>query len=313
MRHKPKAKSINALADKENIPAAVNCKQQPQSRAKVVREPLKTLSGPETRSLSIFFSLDALDDVTECLMRHQISGHVRAQMVDWMIEVSSAYRCSPNMFFQAVRVMDRFFKLHHRPLQASQVHSIGLASMLVASKCSDCQEIELDVMIKHIAHNRVPREEVTFMEGEIVATVWDKLTIPTCWEILRHIAEQLNIRGVILKTAEVCLVLWSVMLHHLSLRPGVTAASALIIAAKSFGLHDLVTAVVAFTQLPQDALFEVAYVLQKDILEYPRNYTFLTSAMTFWNFDLRLKENGALFAFQDAHLDTEQASLLASK
>mmetsp|Transcript_4857 Transcript_4857/g.9087 ORF Transcript_4857/g.9087 Transcript_4857/m.9087 type:complete len:316 (-) Transcript_4857:1973-2920(-) len=313
MRHKTKARAPLTQLDKENIPTATFAKQPTQLKTKIAREPLKSLTEPETRSLSVMLTLDSADDVSDCLVNHQISGHVRAQMVDWMIEVTCAYRCNTNMFFQAVRLLDRYFKLHSGTLQASQVHSIGLASMLVASKFSDFHEIGLEVMVHHIAHDRVSKEELAQMEAELVSTVWDKLTIPTCWEILRHISEQLDIKGVCLKTAEVCLVLWSVMLQHLNLRPGVIATSALIIASRSLGLYSLAASVILFTQMPRDALEEVVNVLHKDILEYPRNYTFLTSAMTFWNFDFKLKEHGPLFTFQDMALDAEQAALMAIK
>jgi hypothetical protein len=233
-------------------------------------------------------------------------------MVDWMIEVSCAYRCSTNMFFHAVRLMDRYFKLHPGPLQAAQVHAIGLAAMLVASKCNDAHEIGLDVMVHHIAHDRLKKDEIAQMEAELVSTVRDKLVVPTSWEILRHLADQLDLKGVLLRTAEVCLVLWSIMLPHLALRSGVIAAAAVVISAQSMGQVTLADSVVTYMQLPAEPLAGVVEILKGDIFEYPRHYTFLTSAMTFWNFDLKLKENGPLFTFQDFALDSEQAALLAS-
>jgi hypothetical protein len=232
-------------------------------------------------------------------------------MVDWMIEVSSVYRCSANMFFQAIRVMDRYFKLHSGPLKPQHMHLIGLASMLVASKCFDTSEIDLDTMTKHIAHSRLTKEQIAQMEAQVISTVRDKLVYPTSWEVLSFIAGQLNIRGVILRTAEVCLVLWSFMVQHLNMRPGILAAAGLIIAARSLGQAEVVASIVKFMQMPERALMEVARVLHADLLMYPRHFTFFTSAMTFLNFDFKMKENGPLFAFQDSSLDSEQTALLS--
>lgn len=40
---------------------------------------------------------------------HKINGIYRAKMVDWMVEVMTAFKCADQTFFLAVNIMDRYF------------------------------------------------------------------------------------------------------------------------------------------------------------------------------------------------------------
>lgn len=40
---------------------------------------------------------------------HKVNGVYRAKMVDWMVEVMTAFKCADQTFFIAVSLMDRYF------------------------------------------------------------------------------------------------------------------------------------------------------------------------------------------------------------
>ena len=46
----------------------------------------------------------------EFLNEHQIQPHMRAKMVDWMIEVFANFNCREETFFLAVNLMDRHLR-----------------------------------------------------------------------------------------------------------------------------------------------------------------------------------------------------------
>ncbi len=48
---------------------------------------------------------------TDNLTGHAIKREYRAKMVDWMVEVMSAFKCADQTFFLAVSLMDRYFDL----------------------------------------------------------------------------------------------------------------------------------------------------------------------------------------------------------
>lgn len=45
----------------------------------------------------------------EHLKPHKITGVYRAKMVDWMVEVLTAFKCDEQTLFLAVNLMDRYF------------------------------------------------------------------------------------------------------------------------------------------------------------------------------------------------------------
>ena len=43
------------------------------------------------------------------LAKHEIDSHLRAKMLDWMIEVTTSYRFTNKTFFDGIQIMDRYF------------------------------------------------------------------------------------------------------------------------------------------------------------------------------------------------------------
>jgi Cyclin, N-terminal domain/Cyclin, C-terminal domain len=40
---------------------------------------------------------------------HEVTGVYRAKMVDWIVEVMTAFKCAEQTFFLAISLMDRYF------------------------------------------------------------------------------------------------------------------------------------------------------------------------------------------------------------
>jgi hypothetical protein len=53
---------------------------------------------------------DKKEERVDFLKNHEVSGKIRAKMVDWMIEVLSSYKCQDQSLFKAVQLMDRFYE-----------------------------------------------------------------------------------------------------------------------------------------------------------------------------------------------------------
>ena len=63
-------------------------------------------------SNSILQSLLEDEQVNEnFLNNHKITERMRTRMVDWMIEVLSNYHCDESTYFEAINLMDRYFKV----------------------------------------------------------------------------------------------------------------------------------------------------------------------------------------------------------
>lgn len=76
----------------------------------------------------------------QLLSGHEITGVYRAKMVDWMVEVMTAFKCADSTFFLAISIMDRYFAALSREgtqLKLQELHVTGITCMFLASKYED--------------------------------------------------------------------------------------------------------------------------------------------------------------------------------
>lgn len=103
--------------------------------------------------------LEAENLVGNCLEKTTISHAYRAKMIDWMVEVLSAFKCGENTFFMTVSLMDRFFKASPG-LESRKLHLVGISCMFIASKYEDIYPLMMKTMVNKIAHNKYNEDEI---------------------------------------------------------------------------------------------------------------------------------------------------------
>ena len=89
------------------------------------------------------------------LERHQISKDYRTKMVDWMVEVTTSFKCTARTYFLAVAIFDTYLRKNQgiKQLDNSIVHAIGVASMYLASKYEDIYPLHSKVVSEKISHS----------------------------------------------------------------------------------------------------------------------------------------------------------------
>ena len=85
---------------------------------------------------------------------HNISKEYRTKMVDWMVEVTTSFKCTVRTYFLAVAIFDTFlrFQQGRKVLENSDVHSIGVGTMYLASKYEDIYPLHSKVVSEKISH-----------------------------------------------------------------------------------------------------------------------------------------------------------------
>ena len=60
-------------------------------------------------------------------------------MLDWLVEVTSAYKCATRTYHLAVELFDNYLRVCQKQivLEDKDIHLIGLASLFLASKYED--------------------------------------------------------------------------------------------------------------------------------------------------------------------------------
>ncbi len=103
---------------------------------------------------------------------HQITDDYRTKMVDWMIEVCTSFSCSERTWFLSVSIFDRYIESQKgkKVLKNSDVHSIGICAMYLASKYEDVYPFSSFIAYERISHKAVPQKEILKLEGEFLKT-----------------------------------------------------------------------------------------------------------------------------------------------
>lgn len=89
------------------------------------------------------------------LKGHKINGVYRAKMVDWMVEVLTAFKCADQTFFLAINLLDRYFDALSKQnvtLELSELHISGVVCMFMASKYEDVYPLLMKTVFNKIGH-----------------------------------------------------------------------------------------------------------------------------------------------------------------
>ena len=105
------------------------------------------------------------------LERHSLKPETRKKMVDWMLEVFTAYKCEPRTFELAVNIMDRYILMTKKKLKDDNIHLLGLASIYIASKMEEKIPMRLYHIVKYIGQNEFTSKEIIEKEKEILMTI----------------------------------------------------------------------------------------------------------------------------------------------
>ena len=87
------------------------------------------------------------------LFRKKDFFQIRTKMVDFMIEVFSAFQSHTQTLFHAVTLMDLFIYKNFEKLENSQMHLIGVTCIYISSKYEDLAAMKLPTIVQSIAHN----------------------------------------------------------------------------------------------------------------------------------------------------------------
>ena len=92
------------------------------------------------------------------LKGHQITREYRTKMVDWMIEVCVSFKFATRTYFLAVTILDKYLIAAHQNnmiIHNKEVHTLGVASMYLASKYEDVFPLHSKMVSEKIAHKAI--------------------------------------------------------------------------------------------------------------------------------------------------------------
>ena len=91
-------------------------------------------------------------------------------MVDWMVEVTHSFKCTTRTYFLAVALFDEYMRAQQgkKVMENSDVHSVGVAAMYLASKYEDIYPLHSRVVSEKISHNAFTQKQILKREEEFL-------------------------------------------------------------------------------------------------------------------------------------------------
>ena len=104
------------------------------------------------------------------LCRHTLRPSLRKKIVDWMIDIFSAYESDSSTFEMSVRLMDGYLNLTKRTINDDDLLLIGFCCIYLASKIEDIIPIDI-ISFQHLGCDCFSIETIKKEEIEIVNTL----------------------------------------------------------------------------------------------------------------------------------------------
>ncbi|XP_057693664.1 G2/mitotic-specific cyclin-B2 isoform X2 [Corythoichthys intestinalis] len=158
---------------------------------------------------------------------YEITGRMRALLVDWMVQVHSRFQLLQETLYLSVAVLDRFLQV--QPVSRRKLQLAGVTAMLVACKYEETYPVAVNDFA-HITDNAFTRTQILEMEQLILRSLKFQLGRPLPLHFLRRASKVANSdieRHTLAKYLMELTLTDYEMVHH---RPSEIAAAALCLA-----------------------------------------------------------------------------------
>lgn len=130
---------------------------------------------------------------TECLIdQHylekvqlptEVKETSRAFLIEWIIDVHRKFRLASETLNLTVHLIDRFLSLQQ--IKKSQLHILGVTSLLIATKYEEIYPPELKDLLQ-VSENKFTKEQVLEMELQMLQVLEFSITTPTSYRFLER-------------------------------------------------------------------------------------------------------------------------------
>ena len=121
------------------------------------------------------------------LAKHKISKEYRTKMVDWMVEVTTSFKCTVRTYFLAVALFDEYLRAQQgvKVMENSDVHGVGVAAMYLASKYEDIYPLHSRVVSEKISHGAFSQKSILKKEEEFLKLFEFQFDFVTTYDIFQ--------------------------------------------------------------------------------------------------------------------------------
>lgn len=166
---------------------------------------------------------------TNYLHGQEITGKMRAILIDWLCQVHHRFRLLQETLYMTVSIIDRFLQVH--PVSRSKLQLVGVTSMLLASKYEEMYAPEVSDFV-YITDNAYTRADIKQMECVILKALDFRLGKPLCLHFLRRNSKAGQVDGNTHTLAKYLMELTVIEYDMVHYNPSLIAAAALCLSIK---------------------------------------------------------------------------------
>lgn len=118
-------------------------------------------------------------------------------MADWMIEVTTSFKCDPKTYFVSMAILDKYLVASHQnqiSLQNHDIHKIGVISMYLASKFEDVFPLHSKIVSEKIAHGTMTPKQITTEEKKFFKLLGFSLDFVTHYDFFETYVAKMQYR-----------------------------------------------------------------------------------------------------------------------
>lgn len=147
-------------------------------------------STPEVFS-SFFTDLKKIEnpiDLEEAYLDHYINEKIRCQVVDWVLEVTQAYKARIRTFHLCIRIIDIYCTKVTKMLPL-EFYYLAVASILIAFKYEEIKPISMNSLCGKVSHGIIEKGQLVKFEKKILQELNYNVYLPTLYDFCQVLFE----------------------------------------------------------------------------------------------------------------------------
>ncbi|XP_075037641.1 G2/mitotic-specific cyclin-B1 [Mixophyes fleayi] len=216
----------------------------------------------------IYCYLRSLEDVQPVrpnyLQGQEVTGNMRAILVDWLVQVQMKFRLLQETMFMTVGIIDRFLQEH--PVPKNQLQLVGVTAMFLAAKYEEMYPPEIGDFT-FVTDHTYTKVQIREMEMKILRVLNFTVGRPLPLHFLRRASKIGEVTAEQHSLAKYLMELIMVDYEMVHFPPSQIATAASCLSLKVFNAGDWTPTLQHYTSYSEDSLFPVMQHMAKNVVK----------------------------------------------
>ncbi|XP_034047949.1 G2/mitotic-specific cyclin-B1 [Thalassophryne amazonica] len=204
------------------------------------------------------------------LQGQEVTGHMRAILIDWLVQVNLKFRLLQETMYMTVGIIDRFLQDH--PVPKKQLQLVGVTAMFLASKYEEMYPPEISDFA-YVTDRAYTTAQIRDMEMSILRVLKFNLGRPLPLHFLRRASKIYEVTAEQHTLAKYFLELTMVDYDMVHLPPSMVASAALALALKVLEAGEWDATLQHYMDYTAESLIPVMAQIAKNILKVDEGLT----------------------------------------